>query len=301
MKINRTIFALTLVFCCMAFTLAYGEDETNIKGLITGRTADTVTIRTADGASQIVLLTDDTKVQMPKGLGLRKKQVSWANLIPGLRIKAKGNTNAQGQMVASEITFSKDDLQTASMIQAGLVPTDLRVQSNEQNIAANQQAIAGNQQAIGANQRDIAANKQQIEANEQEVNKRFSDLADYDVKHEVVVYFASGRSTLTAKYKAELDKLTAAATKLSGYLIQVKGFADSTGNAAMNQTLSRDRAYAVIDYLMQAGNIPPRHIVAPGAMGISNPVASNETAQGRAENRRVEIKLLVNKGIAAGM
>ncbi len=287
MKTKRTIFAFALIFCCMA-AAAYGDDnKIEVKGLITGRTADTVTIRSADGASQVVQLTDDTKVQVPKGLGLRKKQVSWANLIPGLRVKAKGNINPQGQMVATEITFSKDDLQTASMIQAGLVPTDLRLQGSEQNIAANQQAIA--------------ANRQKIEANEEAVNKRFSDLADYEVKHETMVYFASGRSALTPKYKAELDKLAAAASQLPGYLIQVKGFADSTGNAAMNQTLSQDRAYAVINYLMQVCNIQPRHIVAPGAMGISNPVASNETAAGRAENRRVEIKVLVSKGIAAAM
>jgi OmpA-OmpF porin, OOP family len=48
---------------------------------------------------------------------------------------------------------------------------------------------------------------------------------------------------------------------------------------------------------MQHGNVPPRRIVSPGAMGISNPVASNETAQGRSENRRVEVKVMVNKGI----
>jgi flagellar motor protein MotB len=48
---------------------------------------------------------------------------------------------------------------------------------------------------------------------------------------------------------------------------------------------------------MQEGNVPPRHIVSPGAMGISKPVASNETTEGRKQNRRVEVKLMVNKGI----
>ena len=77
----------------------------------------------------------------------------------------------------------------------------------------------------------------------------------------------------------------------------MKGFADSTGNAAANQTLSKDRAYAVVNYLMQQCNVAPRRIVSPGAMGISNPASSNETSQGRAENRRVEVKVMVNKGI----
>jgi OmpA-OmpF porin, OOP family len=76
------------------------------------------------------------------------------------------------------------------------------------------------------------------------------------------------------------------------------GYADSTGNAAMNTRLSEDRAKAVITYLVQRGNIPVRHIVAPGAMGEYGPIAPNETKAGRAENRRVEVKVLVNKGIS---
>ncbi len=291
-KISVGTVFIALVFGCLSVTLGYCNDDTSIKGMIIGRAADTITVRTPDGANQVIVLTDDTKVQVPKGLGLRKKQVSWANLIPGLRVSVKAITNPQGQLVAREINFNKDDLETASMIQAGVVPT-------EEKVKANQQAIAANQKNIAANQQDIAANRETIEANEKEVNQRFSDLADYEVKEQGVVYFASGRSKLAEKDKATLSQLAAAASKLPGYIVQVKGFADSTGNPAMNQTLSRDRAYAVINYLMQECNIPPRHIVSPGAMGISNPVASNETTQGRAENRRVEVKVMVNKGIAA--
>jgi OOP family OmpA-OmpF porin len=72
---------------------------------------------------------------------------------------------------------------------------------------------------------------------------------------------------------------------------------NATGNAAMNTKLSQDRAQAVINYLVQHG-VPIRHITAPGAYGDTNAVASNETVSGRAENRRVEIKVLINKGIA---
>jgi outer membrane protein OmpA-like peptidoglycan-associated protein len=85
---------------------------------------------------------------------------------------------------------------------------------------------------------------------------------------------------------------------LTGYIISVKGFASTTGGAAMNQKLSMDRAQAVMAYLIQSCNVPVRHIVAPGAMGTADPAAPNETAQGRAENRRAEVKVLVNKGLA---
>jgi outer membrane protein OmpA-like peptidoglycan-associated protein len=78
----------------------------------------------------------------------------------------------------------------------------------------------------------------------------------------------------------------------------VTGYADATGDAAMNTKLSEDRAKAAIVFLMQQGNVPVRHIVAPGAMGEYGAVATNETQAGRAENRRVEVKVLINKGIA---
>jgi len=106
---------------------------------------------------------------------------------------------------------------------------------------------------------------------------------------------------LTAKNKAALLDLAQKATTLKGYMIEVKGFCDSTGNAAQNQALSRDRAQAVVEFLHQEGNIPVRHVLAPGAMGVVEPVASNETAAGRAENRRVEVKVLVNRGLAASV
>jgi outer membrane protein OmpA-like peptidoglycan-associated protein len=267
------------------------QDESTIKGMITGRTADTLVVRSAD-ATQEITLTDSTKVQTPKGLGLRKQQMSWTSLIPGLKVTVKGMAGSDGKLVAKTITFSKDDLQTASMIQAGLAPTEEKVTANQVNIAANKEAIS-------VNEANIAANKGQIATNQEEVSRRFSDLADYDVKGQAVVYFSSGKSTIADKDKVELAKLAGGASKLSGYIIEVKGFADSTGNAAANQTLSKDRAYAVVSYLMQDCNIPPRHILSPGAMGISNPVASNETTQGRSQNRRVELSVMVNKGLTS--
>lgn len=81
-------------------------------------------------------------------------------------------------------------------------------------------------------------------------------------------------------------------------MIEVRGYADSTGNLDDNQELSKLRAQAVVAYLLQDCNVPVKNIVAPGAMSIAHPLASNETDAGRAENRRVELKILVNKGVA---
>ena len=297
-KRMRIIVGL-LTACLVALLSANAQgDKTKVKGLITARTGDTIILKTTDGGSITVTLDDDTKVQQPKGLGVRKKQMSAAALIPGLKVSVDGTSQDATHVLAKSITFDKDDLQTAEMIQAGLNPTGQKVAANQQNIDENKQNIEANKQATAANQQSIAANKANIDANAAEASKRFSELSEYDTKDQLDVRFASGRATISPADQEALKKLAHNAVNLTGYIIQVKGFADSSGNAAMNQKLSMERAQNVIAFLLQNCNIPVRHIIAPGAMGEAAPVASNETAQGRAENRRVEVKVLVNKGVA---
>jgi OOP family OmpA-OmpF porin len=288
---------LTVCFAAWIPTHAQ-DDKAKVKGLITARTGDTIILKTTDGTSMTVTLDDDTKVQQPKGLGIRKKDMSAAVLIPGLKVSVDGTSKDATHMLATSITFNGDDLQTAEMIQAGLNPTDQKVATNQQNIAANQQNIEANKQRVEENKQDIAANKTTIDANAAATSKRFSELSEYDTKGQIDVHFASGSTKISPEDEAALNKLAHDAVNLTGYLIQVKGFADSSGNAAMNQNLSMERAQNVIAYLIQNCNVPVRHIVAPGAMGEAAPVASNETGAGRAENRRVEVKVLLNKGLA---
>ncbi len=305
---RRWIVAFTVLLCALSVGLSYAGDKVKVKGLITTRTGETLTLKTADGGNVTVVLSDDTKVQQPKGLGLRKKQMSATVLIPGLKVSVDGTGDAQSKITAQTINFDPADLQLAETIQAGLNPTQQQQQTNMSNIqankdaaGANKQAIGANKQAIAANQSDIAANQSNIAANQQDIaatTKRFSELSEYDTKGDLTVNFAVGKSVISASDKAALSKLAQDAVGLTGYIVQVKGFADSSGNAAMNQQLSQDRAQAVIAYLIQDCKVPVRHVIAPGAMGTADPTAPNETAQGRAENRRVEVKVLVNKGVA---
>ena len=302
-KRMRIILGL-LAMCFVAWTAANAQ-EAKLKGLITARTGDVIVLKTTDGNTVTVTIDDDTKVQQPKGLGVRKKQMSAAVLIPGLKVSVNGTSQDATHILAKSITFDKDDLQTAEMIQAGLNPTAQKVATNQQNIAENkqdisenQQNIAANKQAVAANQQNISANKTAIDDNAAETSKRFSELSEYDTKDQLDVHFASGSTKISAGDQEALNKLAHNAVNLKGYIIQVKGFADSSGNAAMNQKLSMERAQNVIAYLLQTCNVPVRHIVAPGAMGEVAPVASNETKAGREENRRVEVKVLLNKGLA---
>jgi outer membrane protein OmpA-like peptidoglycan-associated protein len=193
------------------------------------------------------------------------------------------------------------------MVQAGLHPTAEQVSANVQAIGTNQQNIAANKAQLGAHSQDIAANQQNIASNQQQIQtnisdieentNRFTALSEYDVKGTATLKFNTGSSKISAAYQDELKKLAETATGLTGYIIEVTGYADATGGAAMNTKLSEDRAKAVIVFLTQQGNVPIRHIVAPGAMGEYGAAATNETKAGQAENRRVEVKVLVNKGI----
>jgi OOP family OmpA-OmpF porin len=314
MKQNRNwMVACTALLCILSVGLAFGAPDgkkVKVNGMITGRDGENLTLRTTKGqANVVVTLTDDTKVQTPKGLFRHSEQAVTA-LLPGLKVEVEG-TGDDSHVVANTVRFNSSDLQLAEIIQAGLNPTEQQQAINKANIATNAQGVATNKAGVAANAQQgatnaagIAANQQDIQTNQQEIeaqNKRFSELSEYDTKAKAAVYFATGSYTISASDQAALTELATAATSLTGYIIQVKGYADSSGNAAMNQQLSMERANAVIAFLLQNCHVPLRHIVAPGAMGISDPAAPNESADGRAENRRVDVKVLVNRGVAGGM
>jgi len=294
----------------VAYLSAFGAsaDETQIKGMIISRTGETLIV-SGPISHVTVVLTEDTRTKDDRGLfGLAKEEMAGTVLIPGLKVRVDGVADSQGRLVAKTITVDGDDLETAEMIQAGLQPTAEQVAANMQAIESNKKNIAGNQRNIAANQRDIAANQQNIATNRQQIEQnikdveehtnRFTALAEYDVKGEATVKFGVAGSKISEKDQERLKELAQTAKGLTGYIIEVTGYADSTGSAAINTKLSERRARAVITFLMQQGGVPVRHIVAPGAMGEYGATAPNETKAGRAENRRVEVKILENKGIA---
>src|SRR5215469_5566071 len=303
---------MTLLFLCLITatlgTLATGQEKAKVKGMIMARTGETLILKTADGQTTVVL-TDDTTTRDRKGLfGLDKQIMSNSVLIPGLKVTVDGTRDDQGRVVAKTITADGDDLEMSQMIEAGLHPTAEQVAANMQAIEANRQGVAANKVELAAqkenietNEQNISANRQQIEQNIKDIEEneqRFATLADYDVKNQATVKFNVGSSKVSAQDQDALKQLADSATGIKGYIVEVIGYADSTGNPAMNTKLSEERAKEVVTYLIQQCGIPSRHIVAPGAMGEYGAAASNETKAGRAENRRVEVKILVNKGIS---
>jgi len=302
---RKTIVVSLMALFFLASLSAFGAD---VKGMITSRTGETLIVKTGEGTTTVVL-TDDTTTKDDKGLfGLDKQHMSNVVLMPGLKVDIDGSTDDAGRFLAKTITVDGDDLETAEMIQAGLHPTAEQVAANVQaleahsgQLATHDVQLAAQKENIETNQQNIGANKQQIEQNIKNIEEntqRFTALSEYDVKGQATVNFEVGSTKISAKDQIELKELANTATRLKGYIIEVAGYADSTGDAAMNTKLSEDRAKAVVTYLMQNGEVPVRHIVAPGAMGEYGAAAPNETKAGRAENRRVEVKVLVNKGIA---
>ena len=308
MQRRTMVLSLMALFFLVALS-AWAGDNAEVKGMITTRTGDTLQVKTADGNTTTVVLTDSTRTKDNKGLfGLDRQELADVVLIPGLKVDVDGTGDEQGRVVAKTITVDGDDLETAEMIQSGLHPTAEQVAANMQAIEANRQGIAANKVELAAQKESITTNQQNIAANREQINKnikdieentqRFTTLADYDVKTQATVKFGFNSSNISAKDKEQLKQLAQTATGLTGYIVEVTGYADSTGSAAVNTKLSEERAKAVVTFLMQQGGVPIRHIVAPGAMGEYGPASSNETKAGRAENRRVEVKVLVNKGIA---
>ena len=299
---NRQMKIVTglITVCLLSLGSALASDKVKGKGVITLRSGNALTVETDEGTTTVTV-TPDTKVQHPIGLGARKKQVDQGVLIPGLKLKFEG-TGDQSQVTADTITFDQDDLSLAKVIQAGLNPTAQQQSKNMETYQANKQATDAE---IAAHQREIDANKQRISANEQGIQevadstqKRFSDLATWYVKGETTVNFGVADSALSEDAQKAIADFAGQAHTYTGFVIEVRGYADSTGKLEDNQQLSKERAQAVVAYLLQECHLQVKNVVAPGAMGEKNPVASNETQNGRAENRRVDLRLLVNKGVS---
>lgn len=254
------------------------------KGMILNRDGDNLTVQTRDMGNVVVELHPETKVQVPKGI-FRHSDQEATSLIPGLDIEFKGTASADNHVIADQIRFTRESLKVAQQAHAAMTATNAQVEANKQGVAANQQGVAQNTASIDQHTQELG-----------KVQTRFDNLTEYDVKKDISVNFDTGKSDLSADAKQELSDLAKEASNLKGYLIEVKGFASTSGSAGVNQQLSEDRAENVVSFLQQQG-ITIQHIINPGAMGTTSPTASNDTEAGRAQNQRVEVKLLVNRGV----
>jgi OmpA-OmpF porin, OOP family len=296
-----TLITLLMVSVALTSRLAIAQ-ETQIQGVIDGRSGATMSLKIVDSPDATVLLTDSTDVGEVQGLfKARTKQMPMTALIPGLPVQVKGSYNAQNQLVADSVKFKGSDLKTAMDAQAGLQPTEQKVAANAAQIQQTDQQVAQQQAALTAQQAQLTAEQQKIAANKAAIaadNKRFGELGQYNILGEATVYFGNGKITVDPQYQTKLVQLAQQAKGVTAYILQVQGYASAVGSAALNQRLSSERASAVTAILEQQGQIPLTNMLAPGAMGTSSQVESDKTAEGQAENRRVVVRILQNKGVS---
>jgi len=299
---QRILPGAALLLALLWLSTAVTAQSTKVEGLIKSRSGDTMILQVSGSPNLTVVLTDSTQVGQVQGvLQARRKQMSMAALIPGLAVKVEGTYNDQNQLVAKSVSFKGNDLEQAEAIQAGMHETKTQAQKNEaelekQNaeLKAQNAALQQQQAQLNEQQAKIAANKAAIDA----AVARFGQLDDYYIFDELTVYFGNGQTKVDPKYTPQLLALAEKATTINGYVIEVKGYASSVGSVGLNQQLSEDRADAVTNILVQQGHIPLTRMLAPGAMGETHQIGNDKTAEGQAENRRVVVRVLQNKGIA---
>jgi outer membrane protein OmpA-like peptidoglycan-associated protein len=302
-KLRGIVSALApLLMGLVSLSSAVYAQNVKFEGVIKGRSGDTLFLQTSDSPKLIVLLTESTDVgQLQGALKARNKKMSMAALIPGLPIRVEGSYDAENQLVAKTIRFKGNDFAQAQAIEAGVHETAKQAAANQselekQNALLQEQneALKKQQAQLTEQQQKLAEHKALIAAN----TARFGQLDDYYIYDEVTVYFGNGKVKLDPKYNAPLSALAEKAGTVNGYMIQVKGYASSSGSVALNQKLSEDRADSVATFLQQQGHVPLSRMLAPGAMGESRQVDSGKANDSEAENRRVVVRVLQNKGIA---
>lgn len=286
------LFALApLCFAQVATTQATRDRNANIRtvpsgakmkfrGVVISRDAEVFTIRDRTRADYQVLLTDRTSIKTYGGFLRSGKKYPVTDILRGLIVEVEGRGDSQGQLVADKIRFNESDMRAA-------VTSDTRVTPVEEN----QARMAGQMDELYA----VAAEaRKEVTV----VNERVSALDDYDVQESVAVTFRVNSAVLSLEAKQKLDELAAKTVNAKAYMIEVAGHTDSTGSEAKNFRLSRDRADAVVQYLAVTHKIPLRRFVTPMGYGKAESVADNTTAAGRAQNRRVEVKMILNRGLS---
>lgn len=249
------------------------------RGVVISRDADTFTVRDRNRTDYQVLLTDQTDIKTYGGFLRFGKKYAVADILRGLIVEVEGRGNAQGLLTAEKVRFEESDRRAA-------LTTDTRVKPVEEN----QERISGQIDELHA----IAAEaRTEVRA----ANERISSLDDYDVQETTIVNFRVNSALLSPEAKQQLDAFAAKALAAKGFMIEVAGHTDSSGNEAKNMILSQQRAEAVMQYLAVQHKIPVRRFVSPMGYGKTTAVADNTSATGRAQNRRVEVKILANRGL----
>jgi len=320
-RASSTTLAISVLLISASLAFAQGQSASTstksatvvsgqkmkIKGVVTRRDADTFVIQDANGAETTVRLTSQTSVKTKGGFLRGGTNYAQTNILRGLNLEVEGRGDASGELIAEKARFNEADMRVARAVESRAAPLEERASNTETKLTQveeNAQRLSGqlDELAAVANTAKGGARAAQETADAaiagvNETNDRISSLDDYEPQTTAAVNFKVNSAVLNDDAKAKLDEVASKALNSKGYVVEISGFTDSTGGLEKNRRLSQRRADAVIRYLVENHSIPLRRIVTPYGYGKSNPIADNSTREGREQNRRVEVKLLVNKGL----
>ncbi len=246
----------------LAIDLSQAPEGPEVEGIISARSADRLQVTGNDGSRTIIAFTDATEIKASKGLlGLGRKALAADALLNGLPVSVD-TVQVGSELVASKISLRNSDLKTANMIHNGTA-----------------QGFAEQTAATEA------------------LRSRVGDIDQYNVKGTTNVHFDTGKAALSARGKADLCATAEAADEMNNALILVVGYTDSTGDYEYNQQLSEKRASRVVNYIQQNCGWKPYRMLTPTGMSEADPLGNNDTASGKAQNRRVAVNILVSKGL----
>ena len=281
-----------------------------VRGTIVKRDTDGFVMRDLNGNDWTVTLTNATEVKERKSNPFRGAQkYAVTNLLRGLNVEVEGTGDSSGALVAKSVKMTEAELAMARTTETRVTPVEGRVGDAENRLGqaeANAQRLSGqiaeleavsNAAKGGAKAAQESADAAIAGVNQ--TNERISMMDDFEERKTVSVNFKAGSFVLSPEAKTILDAIATQAKTEKGYLIEISGHASAEGKIDLNRKLSQNRADEVIRYLVESHNIPLRRIAMTMGYGISQPIADNTVKEGREQNRRVDVKILVNKGLLA--
>jgi len=271
-----------------------------IKGVVVSKDDTGFIVRDAVGVDTRVVYTNATSIKTKGGIFGGGDKVAGSQIVRGLSLEVDGRGDASGALAAEKIRFGKDDFRVAQSIDSRVTPAEERLDQAEQNaqrISGQIDELMAVSNAARGGAKAAQDTADAAVAGVNATNQRISALDDYVVQSTATVNFKVASAVLSPEAKQALDEVAAAALTMKGYTIEVTGFASAEGGTKMNKALSQVRAQAVIDYLVETHNVPLRRIGTSYGFGELQAVADNTTREGREQNRRVEVKLLVSRGV----
>jgi len=304
------VAAMTLFSMAETKSPASGQ-KVKITGTIVVREGEIVQIRDEkDGSVQPFKVTDKTEIRRNKGFLHGNSTLDASALVPGLTVKVYGVGTPEGTPEAKRIHF-KAEAFSVTVAQEKQIKENQAAASHAQTTADDGVAAAANAQS-SADQAQSSANQGIATAQAagtlaasnqvgvEMLNQRVADLGDYNTLAETGIYFKAGSHALSAEAKKDLDQLVTANSGVNGYIVEITGYASSEGGASYNQKLSEARAAAVAEYLRVHADVPAARIAVPAGYGATHPAVANDNPTDRAMNRRVEVRILVAKGLEEG-